>query len=127
MRARCKYPSTDFYHDYGGRGITVCDEWQDYLTFKKWALQNGYKAGLTIERKDVNGNYCSDNCEWIPASRQARNRRDSIRLTAFDETKNMHDWLDDPRCKATLSALKQRVRLLDWEHERAIVTPSMRS
>lgn len=67
----------DFKH-YGGRGITVCDEWKnDFKAFYDWAINNGYKKGLTIERIDVNGNYEPKNCAWIPRSEQSKNRRNT--------------------------------------------------
>lgn len=79
MRGRCTNPKMDRYPDYGGRGIKVCDEWmQSFTAFADWALNNGYRDGLSIERKDVNGDYCPENCTWIPKKEQWRNRRDTV-------------------------------------------------
>ena len=78
MKNRCFNPNMKFYHDYGGRGITVCDEWLEYIPFKEWALANGYEEGLTIDRIDVNGNYCPENCHWVPMSEQHYNKRDTV-------------------------------------------------
>lgn len=64
-------------HKYGKRGIKVCEEWSVFENFRDWALQNGYEEGLSIERKDVNGDYCPENCTWIPLSLQGRNKRDT--------------------------------------------------
>lgn len=76
MIARCYYKCSQRYNVYGGRGIKVCDEWKnDRIKFFEWALQNGYSDELTIERMDVNGNYCPDNCKWIPASEQYKNKQ----------------------------------------------------
>lgn len=74
MRARCNSPKDKYYKNYGGRGIKVCDEWEDYVVFSKWAHENGYEDSLSLERKDVNGDYCPSNCCWIPINKQARNR-----------------------------------------------------
>lgn len=78
MMARCFNESCREYKHYGERGITVCEEWKDVKLFCRWAEVSGYKKGLTIERKDVNGNYCPDNCCWIPQNEQSWNRRDTI-------------------------------------------------
>ena len=75
MMNRCNNPNQRAYSDYGGRGIIVCDEWKDVTTFCEWMDDNGFKKGLSIERIDVNGNYCPDNCELIPKSHQTWNTR----------------------------------------------------
>ena len=77
MRARCKYPSNPNYRDYGGRGIAVCAEWEEFQTFYNWAMTNGYAENLTIDRKDVNGDYDPSNCRWATMKEQRHNRRDS--------------------------------------------------
>ena len=69
MRKRCKHNPR-----YAGRGIKVCEEWGDYTVFAKWARENGYTDNLTIERVNVDGDYCPDNCKWIELVEQARNR-----------------------------------------------------
>lgn len=84
MRQRCINPNTNSFKNYGGRGIKVCEEWEDYLAFKRWALNNGYSDSLTIERKDVNGNYAPDNVIFVSSFDQHSNRRDNVFITYGD-------------------------------------------
>lgn len=80
MKRRCTKTNCKDYHNYGGRGINVCNEWSlNFLSFKGWAYRNGYSDNLTIERIDVNGNYEPFNCTWITLKDQAKNKRNSIK------------------------------------------------
>lgn len=94
MISRCENTLDHAYKDYGGRGIKVCQEWHDLRTFCKWAEENGYEKdkGLSIERIDVNGDYCPENCCWIPRKDQSRNRRCCIRLIINGEDKLLSQW-----------------------------------
>lgn len=75
MRQRCNNSKSHDYEHYGGRGIKVCDEWDDFEAFKEWAMSNGFKEGLVIDRRDNNGNYSPDNCRWVDYSTNEFNRR----------------------------------------------------
>lgn len=80
MMNRCYSKSNTFYKDYGGRGISVCDEWHDVRNFCKWADDTGYEKPLTIERINVNGNYEPTNCTWITQAEQGLNKRNTVRI-----------------------------------------------
>ncbi len=100
MKSRCYNPNCSEYKNYGGRGIRVCEEWlNDYKAFREWALSNGFKAGLTIERVDVNGNYCPENCTWISLKDQQYNKTTSVKYEGLCE----NQWAD--RLRVTRSAL----------------------
>lgn len=74
IKTRCTNPASSNYADYGARGISMCKEWEDFTAFRDWAISNGYTQGLTIDRKDTNGNYFPDNCRWVDLQTQNRNR-----------------------------------------------------
>lgn len=80
MRQRCSNPNDKYYRDYGGRGIKVCDDWNDYSAFEKWALSSGYDplapfGACTLDRSNNDLGYSPLNCRWVPLSIQANNRR----------------------------------------------------
>ena len=81
MKARCNKDSHDYYENYGGRGITYDNRWESFEGF--WSdMYVGYSDDMTLERVDVNGNYCKENCKWVPARDQAKNRTKPINNTS---------------------------------------------
>jgi hypothetical protein len=127
MLNRCYREKDINYKHYGGRGITVCNEWRDsFEKFAEWALSHGYDDKLTIERKKVDGNYCPENCEFATKKKQANNTRRNHIINAFGEQKTLALWTEDQRCVVDYNTLKYRVHYYGWDAERAITTPSMR-
>lgn len=97
IKERCLNPRCKDYDLYGGRGISVCDEWigeNGFENFYEWAVMNGYSKELTIDRKDVDGNYEPSNCQWIDAKGQANNRRTNLRYEIGGETKTLAEWCE---------------------------------
>jgi hypothetical protein len=76
IKRRCFNPAFKQFNDYGGRGITMCDEWKNsFISFYEWATKNGHKEGLTIDRINNDGNYEPNNCKWASQKEQCANRR----------------------------------------------------
>ena len=92
MKKRCTNPSAYNYENYGGRGITICDEWKDFESFMKWSVENGYDDKLSIDRIDVNGNYSPDNCRWVTCVVQANNRRSTVFYEIDGVSMSLADW-----------------------------------
>lgn len=93
MRRRCQSETHSSYKNYGARGISVCNEWDEsFESFYNWAIQNGFKDGMTIERIDNDGNYSPENCKLIPKSEQSKNRRNCIFLTYDNKTIGLKEW-----------------------------------
>lgn len=98
MKRRCYNENDPKYNLYGGRGISICDEWRsNYASFMNWAYENGYdinapRGKFTIDRIDVNGNYEPTNCRWVDQKVQANNIRTNHRITYNNETHTIAEW-----------------------------------
>lgn len=120
MKDRCYNPNFKHYGHYGGRGITVCDEWRkDFNSFYEWAISNGYDDSLTLDRKDVNGNYDPTNCRWATRREQMLNTRRNHYLTYDGETLTVNEWAEKLGMKQ--NTLLCRIRR-GWSVERALTT-----
>ena len=119
MRQRCYNKNMPSYKNYGERGIVVCEEWHDFAEFYKWAMENGYKNDLTIERINVNGNYEPNNCKWATREEQAYNKRNNRYITYNGKTQTMKEW----SVETGINYFKIRDRLRrGWSVERTLNT-----
>lgn len=118
MMTRCYEPKYKKFHDYGGRGITVCDRWHEYKNFL--ADMGEPPEGLTIERTDNNGNYSPENCKWATDTEQGRNKRNNRLLTYKGETKCVTAWAEE--LDVNPKTLYTRV-YLGWTDEQVLGTP----
>lgn len=121
IKKRCLLPKAQGYKNYGGRGIEVCEEWKNsYLAFRDWALNNGYKEDLEIDRINVNGNYEPNNCRFVNNKQQANNRRNNSWLTLNGETKTIQEWAD--KIGVGASTLSERKRM-GWSDSDILTKP----
>lgn len=124
MKRRCHDPKATGYADWGGRGIRVCDRWQEpngqgYLNFLEDMGRCPPECN-SIERKEVNGNYYADNCKWATVHEQARNKRNTVHITAFGKTQCLADWaVEYGLSRNTLKGRLER----GWLVEDALTTP----
>lgn len=92
MRQRCGNEKNINYKNYGGIGIQVCHEWNKFQTFAEWALNAGYKENLTIDRIDVKGNYCPENCRWVSYKIQGNNKNNNRLIEFNGEIHTLSEW-----------------------------------
>ena len=131
---RCCNPNTINYKRYGARGITMCEEWlnkervitdlglstKGWITFKTWALNNGYQEGLTIDRIDNNKGYSPDNCRWVNHKTQANNRSSNRFITYKGKTQTMKQWSEE--LGIDYRVMTQRITILKWPTNKAFET-----
>lgn len=130
MKCRCYYKNHPFYNNYGGRGITVCDEWRfNSIAFGDWAVSHGYADNLTIDRIDNEKGYSPENCRWVTMKEQASNKREIQRkfsnkgkiIEINGEKKNLSDW-----CRyyqISKKTVEKRIYKNKWDVVEAITTP----
>ena len=123
IRQRCNNPRARQYPNYGGRGITVCEEWNSFEVFRRWALSNGYRPHLQIDRIDNDGPYSPENCRWTTLTENLRNNRHVHYVEAFGERKALSAWAEDLRCQVSYWTLKRRLAE-GWSSEEAITKRS---
>ena len=120
MRERCTRERHEYYSNYGGRGIDVCEEWSEFLPFKEWALSSGYKDGLTIDRIDNDMGYSPDNCRWATMREQQNNKRSNRVLVYNGKKYTLTQLAEEFGIKKT--TLKERLNA-GWSVEKSVETP----
>lgn len=99
MRCRCKTKTSTSYKNYGARGITITKEWDSFINFKKWALDNGYNDTLTLDRINVYGNYEPNNCRWVTYKKQNINKRNNRYIEYQGQVKTLSEWAEEYNIK----------------------------
>lgn len=123
MKSRCYLKTNEKFSNYGKRGIVVCDEWKtNFKAFKSWAVENGYQEGLTLDRIDVNGNYCPSNCRWVTNKVQQNNRTNN-RIVEYKGEKYTLKQLSE-KARLPYSTLWNRLNL-GWSVEEAVESPRL--
>ena len=118
MKQRCCSPKCDRYKDYGGRGITICQEWLDnFDNFADWAYSNGYQNNLTLDRKDNDKGYSPENCHWATRKEQARNKRRTTFVEYKGINKPLTEWCEELGLSYT--TMVDRIINRGWSVERA--------
>lgn len=134
MKNRCYNPHVKSYPHYGGRGITICDEWNNpeksythygiyskgWKAFEEWALSNGYKEGLTIDRIDNNKGYSPENCRWVDKKTQSNNRNFCRLITYKSKTQTLKQWCEE--LNINYKVVHKRLTICKWTVEQAFET-----
>jgi hypothetical protein len=130
MKERCCNPNCKNYKNYGGKGITVCEEWlnkeivskghkmtKGWIAFRDWALSNGYRDDLTIDRIDATKGYSPDNCRWVSQKVQQNNRSNNRLVTYKGKTQTLSEWCDE--LHLNYKTVSTRINNYHWSVERA--------
>jgi hypothetical protein len=122
MRSRCNNPKSTKFYLYGGKGIKVCDEWQNnFIAFYNWSIENGYNSKLTLDRIDGNKDYSATNCRWATFKEQSRNTTQTHFLAYENNTMCIEDWAIFLDIDSKM--LRERIRR-GWSIKRALTTPN---
>lgn len=120
MKYRCDNVNNSSYINYGARGITYTPKWKTFSGFLD-DMEQSWEDGLTLDRIDVNGPYCKENCRWTDRKQQAINRRNTKLFKHKGQQKTLTDWSDELGIKR--STLAQRIYVYGWSVERALTNP----
>ena len=132
MKNRCYNTRDQKYKNWGGRGITVCNEWlnkeiikgdkhgitKGWIAFKEWAESNGYSDNLTLDRIDNNKGYSPENCRWADMKTQANNKRNNVYITYKGKTQTLSQWCEE--LELSRVTVYCRIKKFHWSPERAL-------
>ncbi|GHV06419.1 hypothetical protein FACS1894217_05060 [Clostridia bacterium] len=121
MKSRCYNPKSTRFYSWGGKGITICNDWlEDFKKFYDWSMQNGYSEDLTIDRIDSDKGYSPENCRWVTVKEQSNNTCKNHQYTFNGETLNSCEIAAKYNLKRT--TFEERIRR-GWSLERALLSP----
>lgn len=122
IHSRCENPNHISYKNYGGRGISVCKEWiEDFSAFYEWAINNGYKENLQIDRINNDGNYEPNNCRFVTQKENLMNKRNTLVYAYDGKEKTLQEWAIESGIE--YRRLRSRIKECGWSFEKAISTP----
>jgi len=122
MKKRCYSKTAINYERYGGRGIEICSEWKDnVMNFYKWALNNGWKKGLQLDRIDNNKGYSPENCRFVTPKENANNRRSNFNVSYKGKTQSLKLWTEE--LNISYPVVHKRITRLGWNIIDALETP----
>lgn len=122
MWRRCTNINDEKYARYGGRGISICDEWKDVDAFYDWAINNGYQENLSIDRIDNDGNYEPHNCRWVDDVTQANNKSTNFNITFNGETHTLQEW--SRITGIDRRTIYKRIEQYGWQIKDALTKPT---
>jgi hypothetical protein len=118
MRQRCNNPRCKEYRNYGARGISICKEWDEFIGFYNWAMANGYKEDLTLDRIDNDGNYEPNNCRWVSMEVQENNKRTNVYYIINGEKMTLSQC--SKKYDISRNSLYYRINVLNYSPEKAV-------
>ena len=123
MQSRCYDSTSQHFKNYGGRGIQVCDEWlgeNGLDNFREWAINSGYKKGLTLDRIYNEKDYSPDNCRWVDMKTQSNNKRNNLYFEMDGKTQTLMQWCEE--YNVPYSRIRVRVQVMGWDLKEALTT-----
>lgn len=119
MKTRFYNPNVVEYPRYGGKGVVICEEWQNFKNFHSWAFANGYQENLSIDRKELFGNYEPSNCQWVTDKVQCRNTTSSRIIDFKGQKKTLAEWAE--KNLMSINCLFERLKR-GWSIEKSLTT-----